>query len=402
MFRRAPITAVLAISPAALAQPPLAPEAGERLPVEPAAVLRTIRGAYHDRAVSEEIEVRFRAGGQDRTERIGLVLLPGARCSLDLGQTFAWFEAGALRIVHALDERAFFQADAGPDGPLPLLEATLPPLPVPQLWLGLTPPGEQLRSLTKYARSIRWTGAELRDTGREQLALLRGEADRSVLEIEADPSSGRLRRVSFTLDQGSARIDLTVTNRPIDASAPIGRDVSRRERVNTLEELRPRIGDLRIGDVLPEMILPGALEADGVAHIQGPGVIVLFRRWGSPAASAAEAARRFTAADPRRVFWPVFVIDPIEPRALGRTVDVRSAVGGGAVFKSLSPATTIDRFAEQASCVSVAIDSRGVIRLIETLERTGPGSSNADDLSAAPDAAIVDRLVESLRTALAD
>ncbi len=401
---RTTLAAMLVAAGPALGQPPPVPEELQRVPVEPPAALAAIRAAYHDRAVSEEVEVRLRTATQDRRERIGLVLLPGPRFSLELGKTIAWFDAGALHIVHSLDERAYFSVDGGSRDPISLVEATLPPLPLPQLWLALTPPDQEIRTLTPYARSMTWTSAEVIGAEREQIVIIQGEADRARVEVEADAKSGRLKRASFTLDDGAVRIDLAMTPRAIEPTASVARDLSHRDRVMSVEELRPRTGDLRVGDVLPEIILPGALEADGVAQVKGPGVIVFFRRWGTPAASAVAAARRVVEADPRLALWPVFVIDPTEARALLRTVEVHDSFGAGSLYKSLSPPTTIDRFGEGALCIAVAVDSRGVIRFIEALERgsaAAPGAA-AHDLTAKADEPAVERLAGALRTALAD
>ena len=295
-----------AFSAAAVAQTPAPPP-------EPNAVFGEVRAAYRAGVTTEHMRVTVRQGTSTaRRATIALRVEPGADSAARIQAGRLLVQAQAGTVVVALDR------DSGPylqqkyDGPLSpgTLDACVPPLPIPQLALALTPAADSVPDLCAYARAIAWDSAtaEPREPTAGGTFVLSGHCTGGTLILTADSRTHRLRQVVVVL--GSEPQQTRITIECLAAAGSLMEkplDLANRSRVESLAELAKAAG----GDTMtPRLDFGDIMEMEGrtttAARMfasetpDGPAperVVFLFVRISRERSVDARAAR--TAADIR-------------------------------------------------------------------------------------------------------
>lgn len=333
--------------------------------IDPQTVLADLRAYYrgHDRA--ERIDIRAFSDGAVGGDSILLRIAPPASAKVSCGGYELAIEGPTLRVVHALDAQSYWESASSAESPLAALPSDWPPLPLPHFALAWAEePGS---ALTPYARNIRWTSAEIRDETGAPHAILRGRGPRADVEIVVEGATGRLLRMQTTIDAGSTRLELACTPVGADEAPALGIDISRRQLVRSLAELKPREGDIRPGDPLPELpILEFRDESERRFELMGPLVLVFMRDWksaGSPRETLEAASIAAEQTEGLR-FAAVIALEIIETESRvlidAASIEIRPI----RLAHAYSTEATIGRFTSARSAL-VVIDREGRVRLVE-------------------------------------
>jgi hypothetical protein len=392
---------ILAASP-----PPLA-RASE--PISPALALDEARAAYRAGPTAEHIRVTIRPDGKH--DDFIVRLDPGkasehtdASVAMEMGELRVWISRGQIIAAHQRDQKSCFIAEyTGPLTPQ-AIEQALPPIPIPEVWLLTTNPDpDSLRAskgVTPYTPVIAWDSAVAEDAADGGTVTVSGHtvasAPHTSGKVTLTTHSGRLLRFFAELEQGA---QLTLDFEPVAPGDPRAWaiDPEGRARVAHISELKPRPGDVVVGNVAPELnlidadhkpwSLPGEFSvARGEPATAAPSFLVLLLvsepaeeqgdgpRAETPAADDAAAGERaFTALKVRlehdRLVHTAGDKTELPPRIAGRTVLIlrkidgqsRAKVQAGAarwgdrMLWSASRATTIDRFMPGGDAAMIVI-----------------------------------------------
>jgi len=346
----------------------MVPPALAASPITPEVVFDQARAYYRGNPAPERIQVRVWSQGQTRSEPIHLRFKNANSLFLDFGQYRAWSDGKQLWVAHRLDERGYFQSEVQDGGIAAALASSLPPLPLPQIAFAGTAPWSE--ALTPYTSGVRWTETRVESIPGPEQFVVSGHGPRVRSEIAIDANTGRVIRMKTELDEGDTRIELDVSILGAEEWPENWPDLSRRERVNELSELRPRPGDLRIGDPLTDLALMTYIEAGEIpVQIEGPGVAVLFRRWtpGNTPVKAIRAASVAVDGLPGVPVVPILVLTVLDTERRARIDAVQEDVAPLRLFETYSPEASIERFSSVADQVLVVIDSSNIVREIIVL-----------------------------------
>lgn len=272
------IAPILLLTPLALAQP-------QPIPVELA--LAMTRDAYRAGAVADRVAVTFTdAQGRRATDRLVVridVTAPSPIVALDLDRLHVSITRGKLIATHDAEATTCWTADV-PDPVTPeAIQATLPPLPIPQLALALSSDGSLT---TPYTPAITWRLAEIDNAARPPSLTLTGRAGDAPVTLKLDPTTGHIRtfEVHFAPDKDAAALLVQCSAFDPGRSADWVIDVGARRPVGKLAELTTPPRDLLEGDVAPDLkafsldLEPWTIhEAVGEAEQAHPIAIIAFR-----------------------------------------------------------------------------------------------------------------------------
>lgn len=354
----------------------------EVIPVDPRALIDQLRAYYQASPPPppERVDIKVASEGQVRTDSLSIVFAPGGAFHIEFGSYKLWREGGVIRVVHRLDERLYLETPVKDGDVFASLAEVVPPFPLPQLGAALAP--DSHADLTPYARGIRWARAEVHPDTKPPTAIARGENERAAAELTIDANSGRLLRMTIELDGGRTRIDITGT--PLaPGEVKFGADISRRELTTDLGDMKPRGGDIRVGDALPDLgLLIWRDDSEWPVELKGPGALVLFRRWnpGTTPVWAISAAQTLETETPGFSVWPAIVLSMLDTEPLARIV------GAGAdlvvpLNYSYSPETSIERFTRSADVVVVVIGPDNTVKKVIESAPTAPAGAG-DELLA--------------------
>jgi 2-amino-4-hydroxy-6-hydroxymethyldihydropteridine diphosphokinase len=351
----------------AAAPPPLAALQPAPIPVrrDPAEVLALFRAAYRTGPIAERIDIAATADGVTRRESINLYVDPLTRTLL-LG-------LGPLS-VHASDERVLAWHEATPDryarilappfsleppSPLVTLREAIPALPIPQLAAAFSA-DDSLPDLFPFCSDFGFTAAVQRGDI-IQMSARSGDCE-SVLTLDA--ATGRLRAATLRVLATGLSIELTAEQaQPLDAAAlnPAA-SLESRTALPSIELLDPSIGDLAPGDPAPRMPLfdvecsPWRVDLE-----EGPIAVILFR-------SIIPQVRIARAAVAQRVpLRGVVVVEGLRDVALFERIGQNAQLWGDGILWTLSPRSTLLRYAPTAPAVFVLFDADHAIRAVVPL-----------------------------------
>lgn len=216
-------------------------------PGTPAALPRVSRASY---------AIRYRA-----VPEAGL----SPRVGLELGQYIVDATPTKLHIAHVRDATSFYASPiSGIINPRTLAQ-TLPPVPIPQLDLAEAatpvagaPGGAICTEFWPYAQNIQWTAVEA-DPRSPSRRTLRGSIQSPGGGVVTVQLAGPRMRV-LTIDRAEPRLSITLSFTPLTLCEPDHPqiDVSRRMKVDSLLDLKPRGGSIRVGEDLPQVVLSPA------------------------------------------------------------------------------------------------------------------------------------------------
>lgn len=337
--------------------------------IDPDIAIESLADAYSKSPVDERVDIRVTIADSSREESIGVQMLPDSNYALELGDITLWTEKDRFLAVHRLNAGAYFSAKR-PDGRAQwgVLESLLPPLCVPQLALvhGLE---KGFSAPTGFTRNIVWKSCEVDETVSPPVVRLHGEGDGNLVDLVADQHLSRILRFVVRIEARRTKIDMTFTRQPAGLDAPkLGVDLAGRTQVESIAELAPVSGDVRVGMKLPDLVLQ-SVDTASVNVLSGPCVLVMFRSSAELPAPWVEAAHRHAKSRSYACVAPVVVFTLGEAaKQFKEKLDAWSlALAPDAVRYSLSPATTVDRFAPGSAGVLVVIDGAMTVKAIVAL-----------------------------------
>ena len=225
--------------------------------------LAKLRQAYSTAPIAEEIVVTVRQAAERdvevvsyRSQRIAGFREP--EIMIDLGTLELWTRPpgeseegpGLVRAAHELDYQTYFEAEPVGRTTLQTLRGAVPPLIIPHVALSLG--GERF----PVWGSVAWMDAreERSGVGPATVELI-GEAEHAQVTLTlVDEERPRLTAVEIRSTRSSTRISMRCEALEVPEGR-VGYDTRRRERVESLSDLRERPGDLRPGDPLPDLSL---------------------------------------------------------------------------------------------------------------------------------------------------
>lgn len=411
--------------------------------------IRDLQRTYQSAPTCERIGIEVRTPGPvpgtpQRVARSSFIVRvqpgenPGevAALALDLGQLRIWADTAdrSLAVAHSRDASTFFQSDLAPPLTSAALARVLPPVLIPQLDLASS--NSVSTSLWPYATEITWNSVE-QDANAPSRRTIRGTFSSGSVTITT--SAARLRTLTIDLPAKSTSITLNCSPvGPCDVhKAAI--DPARRTRVDSVEDLKPRAGTLRVGVRVPEMPLTRAgsgstkwslgdllappeeaLRTNPTTPAAEHAVLVLQRVLPQGTASALarfstdrlaellipmrrasflpktgpEAERDPAALLARFGLAPVLVMSGPTPPApddiLRRLREADEKWGGRTgersqveILWSTEASATIDLFAPGAEAVIVILDADSVLRAVITIDPQATTDQVADQIAAA-------------------
>ena len=413
----------LIVTPGVRADPPSAAD-----------VIREVQHTYRAAPTCERVQVELRYPAPPpaigtRAARSSLVVRVAPKATgegveslaLELGQLRIWAGGGSFIAAHERDPATFFQATLAPTLNPKSLAELMPPVLLPELDLASNDPETPCASFWPYATEITWQTVEpdAKIAGRR---IVRATCAGGTIAMTIQ--NQRLRTLVIDLTQ--KKTTLTLAFSPFipcePARWPI--EVTKRARVDSLDELRPRSGTLRVGFRVPPMPMTkgtgepwdlGALlqpPASAPAEKPAPYAVLVFDR--APVGANASGERRFkvdelapilermradafkpraqtdaqrdpAAAIARFGFAPVFVMAAPKPddilARLKTAPDLWSAEGG--VLWTTEAKSTIDLFAPGAEHCCVIVDQDFVLRAVVLVDPSQTAEQIADQITAA-------------------
>lgn len=309
--------------------------------------------AYRAGPAADRMVVRVSDPAGATTEVIEVLTVPGRAALVRFG-AFRALVSRDFVVVERVDDatRAFVVPVT--DSPGRTFREALPLVPVPQVALALDPDPDA---------SLPWPFTDPD-----------AAVDVRVLR------SGRLRTIAARLDRGRS---VRIRSEPIEGLGPEAFegwtvDLDGRERVGSVHELAtrsPNAGPARAGMKAPPLLLLGTDMAPWTLRSRETGAVaVVLCRGASPGAAAGLGAAWDVAEDEAAPLGYTAVIgvcvEPFEQRLIDQMRALREQWGDN-VRWTVSPETTIDRFAPDASAVLVVIDALDTVRAVIPLDGRG-------------------------------
>lgn len=337
--------------------------------IDPDIAIESLAHAYAARPIDERIDIRVTINDASREESIYVQMLPDSNYALQLGDINLWTEKDRFLAVHRNNAATYFSASR-PEGRAQwgVLESILPPLLTPQLSLvhgiekGFSAP-------ISYTRGIVWKSCETDETVNPPVVRMKGEGEAVTVDLIADQNLTRMLRMIVRMESRRTRIDMTFHQEPQGLEPPkLGIDLADRTAVESITDLAPASGDLRPGVVLPDLVLQTPANTTA-APITGPCVLALIRNNAENPTSWLDAAQRHARARGYIAAVPiiVFTLGEASTQFTEKLDAWTLALAPDPVRYSLSPATTIDRFATGHAGVLVVIDAQNTIKAVVPL-----------------------------------
>jgi hypothetical protein len=344
---------------------------------------------------------------------------PIASLGLELGQLRVWVADGNLLAAHERDAGAYFQSSIGPSITSESLSDVLPPVLLPALDLAAASPDAPCSRFWPYATNIVWQTVEP-DPKQPGRRTIRGLSPEGPVVITTQ--GPRLR--TLVIDLAQHKTILTLRFSPVAPCDPAksALDIAHRQRVPSMDDLRPRSGILRVGSRVPPMPItqaggqawdigllaqpPHGAAREGVKPAEH--VVLIFLR---QPPSGAPADRRFNpdqlaailrrmradafkpripedadkdpgAAVARIGLAPVFVFAAPKPEEIMASLASEGQKWGPDVLWTTDPKSTIDLFAPGVDAVVVILDTDHVLRAVVPVDPTQTAEQVADQIAA--------------------
>jgi hypothetical protein len=162
------------------------------------------------------------------------------RIDIVLGPLRVWADGAEVCAVHARHPTSAFRAPITDSGVLAAIDAHLPPIPMPQVWLALSDTKRHCPSMGPYLGDVEWSRAELAPEAvppRLRLFGVTKESDAAVeLHATIEPVV-RIERITIRDEAASSTIDIRIEPLGPDAAPPAPVSLDGRRTVTTLAEL---------------------------------------------------------------------------------------------------------------------------------------------------------------------
>jgi hypothetical protein len=359
--------------------------------------------------------------------------------ALELGVLRIFASGGQLTAIHSRDPSTYFQAPIATNPTSKDLGDVLPPVLVPELDLKTAAAASPVNAFWPYATDITWQSVEV-DPKHPAKRTIRGQCAGGTVVLVAQ--NNRLR--SLSIDLPAKKTSLALAFSPFGPCEPAKSaiDISRRQRVDAMDELRPRSGTLRVGIRVPHMPItqglagqPGGgwdmgsfLQPPTQAEVAGvkpaEHVVLVFLRQ-TPLAAPPDASKeqrfnpdalakilrtmREEAFKARMPATPSLDNPPTSPAPLDKDPAIGIAKFGYApvlvmgspnpddLLKKIREAngtwpevlwtteakSTIDLFAPTADAAAIILDSEFVLRAVIPIEPSQTAEQVGDQLAAA-------------------
>lgn len=378
----APAIFASAQEPAVEPPPAELPEGVTEAALDADEVYRSIVEAHHAGPIADRVTIRavseFRR--RDNTAIVRVDADSGA-AMFELGRLTALVRDGDLRITHKQrgDRFALYEGDGRPIGEL--LEASLPPIPMPHIALAFEG-AENPEHLTPFPGAIAWTNAIENEDG---FIVLLGIGAGTTVSYIVDSQTRRLHTGVITVPNSKLRIEMGFEAMDPGDPALWALDLQGKKPVPALAQLQPGGVDIFPGAPAPPMAFftlssePWQLETSHSGDI----ALLIFREI-SPAVLAArdalEAAIQESGKDidvqPVLVTSRLVGIDLFE--RIGQTVHAY----GEPVLWTASQEATINRFTTGPACI-VLIDAERDVRTVVHVGQRSARAAEAERITRA-------------------
>jgi hypothetical protein len=394
----------------------------EELP-SPDVIIEILRSTYRAGPIAEHVEVEVIG---DSGRRVGNVTIKldasepfTPRLRLHLTPLEIWCTGDKLVAVSARNDTLAFEGRLNGPPSLEVIGEALRPLPLPQLELAFSSDARLVRP-TPFTPEVRWLQVieDRSPLGGPKLLMLVGRSGTREVKLLIDKATDRLRGLEAQIgpsdDPGSLTLEISVT--PIRAGSPDEWAISTegRELTDRLTQLTRRRGEVRVGEIAPEITLvrPGGSTWSLLDEL------ARARERADPPHALALVLHRFDAdADRMRDnnAWALIAMEALSPdrvspwrleRHAGRIFELGEYDGGpealigwdaeshGPLHVDHSPGESIGLFSRGARAVLVLIGmNRRVVHVARLTGQTSEGVrlDALDSLQAAfPQSSVVD------------
>jgi hypothetical protein len=183
------------------------------------------------------------------------------RIDIVLGPVRIWADGAEVCAVHARHPTSAFRAPIAESGVLAAIDAHLPPIPMPQVWLALSDTKRHCPSMGPYLGAVQWSRAELAPEAVPPRLRLFGAAPESGAAVELHATFEpvvRIERITIRDEAASSTIDIRIEPLGADAVPPEPVSLDGRRTVATVAKLveEPPVDakpiDVTPGDAKPE------------------------------------------------------------------------------------------------------------------------------------------------------
>lgn len=235
----------------------------EELP-SPDVIIEILRSAYRAGPIAEHVEVEVLG---DPGRRVGNVTVKldasdpfDPRLRLHLTPLEVWCSGGKLVAVSARNDTLAFEGRLRGAPSLDVVSEALRPLPLPQLELAFSS-DTRLSRPTPFTPDVRWLQVieDRSPLGGPKMLMLVGRSGEREVKLLIDKDTDRLRGLQAQLgpSENPASLSLEITITPIRPDSPDEWAISTqgRELTDRLTQLTRRRGEVRVGEIAPEITL---------------------------------------------------------------------------------------------------------------------------------------------------
>jgi hypothetical protein len=162
------------------------------------------------------------------------------RIDIVLGPLRVWADGAEVCAVHARHPSSAFRAEIAESGTLAAIDAHLPPIPMPQVWLALSDTKRHCPPMGPYLGDVEWSRAELAPEAVPPRLRLFGAAQDSAAAVELhaiiEPVV-RIERITIRDEAASSTIDIRIEPMGENAAPPAPVSLDGRRTVATVAEL---------------------------------------------------------------------------------------------------------------------------------------------------------------------
>lgn len=221
----------------------------ETVSLDPDTIWRAAVNTYRHKRTAERVTVSLKLDKQVRTSDFTIRFDPGAAVEaspdlrpdravlLELGPLRAHAHRGTLTVWSTQNDATYFLAQYTGEFTAETLQASLPPVPAPQLAAAADLPANRAMTLAAYLPDVRWAAGSVPLDDARAPIIMPGVSPNGTLHWEQDQRSGRLRR--FTASIKSPALEMSLACTPTDPGEPASWkiDIAKRKRVATVSEL---------------------------------------------------------------------------------------------------------------------------------------------------------------------
>jgi hypothetical protein len=212
--------------------------------VDPVSMCAMVARELRDHPVRDLVTVTASTAVEKKTDTFEVFFTrrgdASVRIDIVLGPLRVWADGAEVCAVHTRHAETVFRADVGDSGPIAAIDARLPPIPMPQVWVAASDPKRLCPSMGPYLGEVDWSRAELSpEAAPPRLRMFGATRDTgAAVEFHAivEPLV-RIERITIRDEAESSTIDIRIEPLSDDAQPPAPVALDGRRTVATVAEL---------------------------------------------------------------------------------------------------------------------------------------------------------------------